>query len=198
MSLNHIRRPGLLLVDLYNLVFEGGNKPVIELIEKYPASCGEHAHQKICPINRLIAFFRRQELPIWFSTKDYEKSIISGNATHRPRRPPKSHDYEIYHEIDFRQTDIVVKKIRASVFFNTSFRELLKLEEVDCLVVAGESTSGCVRATVVDGFSYEYPIFVIEDCVFDQNPVSHAVNLFDMQLKYASVCSLASFESAIT
>ena len=62
------------------------------------------------------------------------------------------------------------------------------------LFVAGESTSGCVRASVVDAFSFGYRVCVVEDCVFDQNPVSHAVNLYDIQHKYGQVSGLSVIE----
>ena len=55
------------------------------------------------------------------------------------------------------------------------------------VVVAGESTSGCVRATVVDGKSYRYKVIVPEQCVFDRHEATHAMNLFDMDQKYAEV-----------
>jgi nicotinamidase-related amidase len=56
--------------------------------------------------------------------------------------------------------------------------------------VAGCSTSGCVRATVVDAFSYNFRVVVPQDCVYDRSATSHAVNLFDMASKYADVAPL--------
>ena len=61
---------------------------------------------------------------------------------------------------------------------------------VDSLLIAGCTTSGCVRASVVDAFSYGYRCFVVEDCVFDRFELSHLVNLFDMNAKYADVITL--------
>ena len=61
---------------------------------------------------------------------------------------------------------------------------------IDSLVVAGETTSGCVRATVVDACAYRYPVTVVEECVFDRTEASHAINLFDMAQKYADVVSV--------
>jgi nicotinamidase-related amidase len=58
---------------------------------------------------------------------------------------------------------------------------------VDTLIVGGESTSGCVRASVVDGCTYRYRMMVVEECVFDRHQACHAVNLFDMDQKYADV-----------
>jgi nicotinamidase-related amidase len=61
--------------------------------------------------------------------------------------------------------------------------------QVDTLLVAG-TTSGCVRATVVEAFLYNFKVVVVEECVFDRGQTSHKVNLFDMQAKYADVVPL--------
>jgi maleamate amidohydrolase len=185
----------LIVIDLYNLVYEGGDRPVSDLIDQYPASCGEYAYRAIEPTNKLIAQFRDRVLPVFFSTKDFERSQRSGNATHRPRNKPKPSDYEIYHAVDYRETDTLIKKLRASVFFDTELQSLLKAVNTDNLFIAGESTSGCVRASVVDAFSVGYRACVIEDCVFDQNRVSHAVSLYDMQHKYADILKLSALEN---
>ena len=68
---------------------------------------------------------------------------------------------------------------------------LLVREGVDTLIVVGESTSGCVRATVVDGKAFRFKILVPEECVFDRDEAPHAINLFDMEQKYAHVLPTA-------
>jgi nicotinamidase-related amidase len=64
-------------------------------------------------------------------------------------------------------------------------------EGADTLVVTGGTTSGCVRATVIDAFSFNFPVLVVEEGVFDRGELSHAVNLFDMDQKYANVVPAA-------
>jgi nicotinamidase-related amidase len=63
---------------------------------------------------------------------------------------------------------------------------------VDTIIVTGMTTSGSVRATVVDGFSYDFRVVVPKECVADISKRSHLVNLFDMDMKYADVMPLAS------
>ena len=193
------KNSALLVIDLYNLIFEGGDRPVHEdgLLDRFPASCGEKAYQAIQPTNQLIGLFRDNGLPIFFSTKDFEKSQKDGNATLRPRKIAKAEDYHIFPEIDFRSTDNLVKKLRASVFFNTGLNDQLARLDVANLFIVGESTSGCIRASVVDAFSLGYQVCVVEDCVFDQNPVSHAVNLYDMQHKYGQVIKLSELDAEL-
>ena len=193
------KNSALLVIDLYNLVFEGGDRSVHEdgLLDRFPAACGEKAYQAIQPTNQLIGLFRDNGLPIFFSTKDFEQSQKDGNATLRPRKKAKAEDYQIFPEIDFRSTDNLVKKLRASVFFNTGLNDQLARLDVANLFIVGESTSGCIRASVVDAFSLGYQVCVVEDCVFDQNPVSHAVNLYDMQHKYGQVIKLSELDAEL-
>jgi len=63
---------------------------------------------------------------------------------------------------------------------------------VDTVIVVGETTSGCVRATVLDAAAARFKIGVVEECCFDRTEASHAINLFDMHQKYADVISLSS------
>ena len=81
----------------------------------------------------------------------------------------------------------MIHKPTASSFYRTDFEEQLREAGVDCLVVVGTTTSGCVRATVVDAHARGFTINVVEDGVFDRGQVTHAINLFDMQAKYADV-----------
>jgi maleamate amidohydrolase len=87
--------------------------------------------------------------------------------------------------------DIVIQKDKPSAFFGTPLLSYLIALHVDSLLVTGTTTSGCIRATVIDGFSYNLPLAIVEECTFDRGEVSHKINLFDMQAKYADVVSLA-------
>jgi isochorismate hydrolase len=62
---------------------------------------------------------------------------------------------------------------------------------VDSLLITGTTTSGCVRATSLDAFSFGLPAFLVEDCIFDRSQLSHLVNLYEMNSKYGTVISLA-------
>jgi maleamate amidohydrolase len=99
--------------------------------------------------------------------------------------------YEFVEEIAPRQSDIVIPKKQASAFFGTSLASYLIGLKVDTLILTGCTTSGCVRASAVDGCQLNLKIVVPEDAVFDRSPTSHAVNLFDMASKYADVMSTA-------
>jgi nicotinamidase-related amidase len=83
--------------------------------------------------------------------------------------------------------DIVVLKQKPSGFFGTNMASYLTLLGCDSLLVTGTTTSGCVRATVLDAFSLNYRIALAEEACFDRSQASHAINLCDMNAKYADV-----------
>ncbi len=99
--------------------------------------------------------------------------------------------YDFVAEIAPQAGDLLLPKKHPSAFFGTPLLSHLIDLGVDTLFVTGCSTSGCVRASVVDAFSYNFRVVVPQDCVFDRSPTSHAVNLFDMNAKYADVVPVA-------
>lgn len=86
--------------------------------------------------------------------------------------------------------DIIVTKAKASVFFGTQLASMLVSLGIDTIIVTGVTTSGCVRATVVDGFSNNFRVIVPAECVGDRASLPHKVSLFDMDMKYADVMDL--------
>lgn len=178
-------RPALLAIDLYNLVYRGGAKPPHELLE-YPNTCGIYAWNAVEPTKKLFAGARAAGLPVIYVTGSVRKSRV--RSTKRQNTGSDGADaYEIFEAFTPREGDTVIRKERASSFAGTPIIGVLN--ELDCnsLIVCGESTSGCVRASVVDAYSSGYHITVVEDCVFDRSELSHKVNLFDMHHKYADV-----------
>ncbi|MCL5960198.1 MAG: isochorismatase family protein, partial [Chloroflexi bacterium] len=89
-----------------------------------------------------------------------------------------------------RAGEWVLEKPRASAFFGTPLAVYLHQQGVDSVLVTGVSTSGCVRASVVDAHSHGFPVFVIEECTFDRAEMSHLVSLYEMNAKYADVVTL--------
>ena len=98
---------------------------------------------------------------------------------------------EIIDEVAPIPGEIVLRKTAPSAFWGTPLAGHLTYLGIDTLIVAGESTSGCVRASVVEAVAHRYRVQVVEDCVFDRHETTHALNLFDMHQKYADVIALA-------
>src|SRR5688572_32568167 len=93
-------------------------------------------------------------------------------------------------EID-RKRDIVINKRMASAFHETNLGSIFNFHKIDTVVVTGGSTSGCVRATVVDSLQRSYRTIVPEECCADKHESPHFANLYDMALKYADVIPVA-------
>ena len=104
---------------------------------------------------------------------------------HRKRRAN-----DIIDEVAPLPGELVITKASPSVFWGTPLLGQLSARRIDTLIVAGESTSGCVRSAVVDGCTNRFNMIVAEECVFDRTEASHAINLFDMNQKYADVLPL--------
>ena len=110
------------------------------------------------------------------------------SATNRQGGPVSTvSGYEIKEEFAPEPGDVVIEKERASGFFGTPLVAHLKQRGIESLVMCGESTSGCLRASVVDAFSYGFNVVVVEECCFDRSLISHKVALFDLHHKYADV-----------
>jgi maleamate amidohydrolase len=99
-------------------------------------------------------------------------------------------------EID-RVRDVIINKRMASAFHETHLPSLLTWHRVDTVIVTGGSTSGCVRATVVDSLSHGYRTIVPEECVADRHESPHYANLYDMAVKYADVLPVAEVMQAL-
>lgn len=185
-------RCGLLLVDLYNLCYEGGERPVSELYRDYPSSCGEFAWRALGPTRQILHEMRSQGLPVLFSTKDLRNADHQRKASATFRRPGQAAEnaYDIHPELTPKTGELVIAKERASCFYGTPLATYLQRLRIETLIMVGESTSGCVRATATDSFSYGFHTVLIEEAVFDRNPISHQASLFDLHHKYADVMAL--------
>ncbi|MGB3500671.1 MAG: isochorismatase family protein [Mesorhizobium sp.] len=87
--------------------------------------------------------------------------------------------------------DVVINKRMASAFHETNLNSIFTYHKIDTVIVTGGSTSGCVRATVVDSLSRSFRTIVPEECVSDKHESPHFANLYDMALKYADVVPVA-------
>ena len=96
-----------------------------------------------------------------------------------------------------RSRDSIMRKRMASAFFETNLPSLLVWHKVDTIIVTGGSTSGCIRATCIDGLSRGYRMIVPEECVADKHESPHFANLYDIAVKYGDVLSLEEVISGL-
>jgi nicotinamidase-related amidase len=192
-------RPALLMIDLYNLVYEGGPRPVHEIVDEHTSSCGEHAWAAIAPTQRLLEHFRRRGLPVIHVTYEDRPETEHGGMvpTFRRKYQYDPRRYQIRDEFRPVEGEQFIYKKRASAFFGTPLATSLIQQGVDSVVIAGETTSGCVRASAVDSYSYGFHTVIAEECVFDRSTLSHKVNLFDLHHKYADVFRMDDLLAAL-
>jgi nicotinamidase-related amidase len=181
--------PALLAIDLYELVYRGGPHDPAKLAKEFPNTCGKYAYEAIEPTKRLFAAARAAGLPIFYSTGDVrnESRPAFVSATKRVKPSIEADDYVIRPEFKPQPGDVVITKQRASAFYGTPLTAHLTQLGIQTLIVCGESTSGCVRASAVDAYSHGYHVVLAEECCYDRSELSHKVNLFDMHHKYCDV-----------
>ena len=181
-------KPVLLIIDV-NIDFVGDdpNEDILESIKRYRFSSGVEGWQAVYQTVPLIQVARENNIPIIYSTGGLHG--ISKGAKHA-EMVPIGKGQLIVDEIAPAEGDIVIYKSAPSAFFGTSLVQHLRRLDVDTVLCCGCTTSGCVRASVIDAFSYGFKVGVIEECSFDRAQVSHKINLFDMNAKYADVVSV--------
>ena len=190
-------RPAVLLIDIYRWVMGDRPQPLLEAIKTWPGSTGLAGWEAIPHVQRLIATAREVGCPVIHATgnpglphwSDRRESLRSD------RQDPeyverRKHRFDIIDEVAPIEGEAVIRKSAPSAFSGTALVPYLNYIGVDTVIVGGESTSGCVRASVVDGCTARYRMIVVEECVWDRHEACHAINLFDMNQKYSDVVSI--------
>ena len=192
------QRPAVLVIDVnYNFV---GDKPepILDSIKRFRNSCGAEGWEGVRRIGELLAECRKKHLPTFYTTGHDDRTNAVAFGRWQAKNSRSTEDMtdtwekgnDIVEEIAPRAGEIIVRKQKPSAFFGTPLMSMLNEVHVDSVLVAGTTTSGCVRASVIDAFSYNLKVSVVEECVFDRGQASHKINLFDMAMKYADVISL--------
>ncbi|MBM3504451.1 MAG: isochorismatase family protein [Alphaproteobacteria bacterium] len=191
------KRPVLLVIDV-NYGFVGDRpEPILESIKRWPNSCGEDGWAAVPVIRRLIDQAHNQGIPVIYTTGrtrpdrwDRGSWSWKNSRTSQALAPQRKSNLDpntIIPELAPAAHDIVIDKRKPSGFFGTDLQSFLTLLQADSLVLTGTTTSGCVRATAIDAFSLNYRVAIVEDGCFDRSQASHAINLCDMNAKYADV-----------
>lgn len=140
----------------------------------------------------LLDYARRNGLPVAYTKVIYNKDGSNAGVFTRkaPRLKTLTTDNpasDIVPELYPREGELVISKTEASGFFATPLAAWLTMRRVDTVIITGATTSGCVRASVVDAMQHNFRTIVARDCVGDRAMGPHEANLFDMQQKYADV-----------
>lgn len=178
-------RPALLLIDLACAYLEP-DSPLYG--PSFPAAL---------EVNKgLVEAARSAGLPVIFTRVEYQRGGADGGLFFR--KVPALRAFQRGDRLGAfpasltpQPSETVITKQYASAFFGTSLASTLTAARVDCLLVTGFSTSGCVRATALDTLQHGFAPFVVKDACADRHPGPHEANLFDLQAKYAEVIGSA-------
>jgi maleamate amidohydrolase len=176
------RRPALIMVDLVRAYFEPGADLYLG-----PTGCLQSAAT-------VLAAARQAGVPVVHTQVRYAAGGADGGVFYRKVGALRHFAGtgplgEIMPQVAPRDGEVVLVKQYASAFFGTSLASTLTASGVDTVLIAGVSTSGCIRATAVDAVQHGFVPLVVRDAVGDRDPRPHEANLFDLQSKYAEVVS---------
>jgi nicotinamidase-related amidase len=178
------RRPALIVVDV-NRGFTDPASPLVCDLDGV-----------VTAIRRVLDVARAADVPVVFTTVSYDEGGKQTAAAFIDKIPALltleagTRWVEIDPRIAPRDDEPVLNKLFASAFFGTALSSFLTANGCDSLIVTGASTSGCVRATVVDAIQHGYRPIVPREAVGDRNPDAHAANLYDIETKYGDVVSV--------
>lgn len=181
------KRPALLMVDF----LQGYTTPGAPLFAEGVVEAVQQSEQLLltarqCCIPVIHTQIRyhpqhQRDGGVWVKKAPVMRDMVEGNPL-----------AAFCHEVRPRQEEVVITKQYASAFFGTALASLLVAEGIDTLLIAGCSTSGCVRATAVDALQYGFRAMVVRECVGDRHAGPHEANLFDIDNKYGDVVSRAT------
>lgn len=183
-------KPAVLVIDVQYRTTGDRPVPIREAIETmYPTACGERAWEAVSQIRRVLDAARAVGAPVLYPHVAPKKQVDAGRFgdKHHSIAAIPEKGYEFVAEVAPQPGDVLIPKRHASGFFGTALASYLIDFGVDTVIVTGCTTSGCVRASVADSFSYNFRTIVVADGCYDRLESSHAVSLYDMDAKYADV-----------
>lgn len=178
------RRPALVVVDFVRAYLEP-DSPLYAGVETTLSHC-----------TQLVEAARRAAIPVFWTNVRYEPGGADGGVFYRKLPALKVFDRgsplgDFPAGLQPREGEPVLTKQYPSAFFGTGLADELHGRGVDTVLIAGLTTSGCVRASAVDAMQHGFVPIVVHEAVGDRAAAAHAANLYDLEVKYADVVPLA-------
>lgn len=179
------KRPALIIVDMVMAYFDPSS-PLYAGVE-----------QALASTLRLLGAARAAQIPVFLTNVVFQAGGKDGGLFYKKLPALNCFDAgsplgAFAPGLEPRDGEIVLTKQYASAFFGTPLASTLTALGVDCLLISGVTTSGCIRATALDSMQHGFAPFVVRDACGDRHPQPHEANLFDLQAKYAEVISEAA------
>ena len=187
------KKPALLIIDVQYRTIGDQSLPILESMERYyRTSCGEAGWRAVSAMQALLPAVRAAGAPVIYPHVAPKSAIDAGRTGEKVPSLMEVPDrgYDFVQEVMPQAGDLLIPKRHPSAFFGTALVSYLIDMGVDSLLLTGCTTSGCIRASAIDAFAYNFRCGVVEECVYDRSQTSHDVNLFDIQSKYGDVMSL--------
>jgi nicotinamidase-related amidase len=159
------------------------------MTDEFTQERSEEGNRAVTETRNLLDMGREHDVPIVFTrpSPDLPANYRGTTKPKAPDAPEREGENEVDERLDRRADEPLINKPRASGFFDTHLAAILHEWDVDTVVVTGITTSGCVRASVVDCHSNNFNTIVPPECTADRSRISHEVSLFDIDMKYADV-----------
>lgn len=183
-------KPALVLIDMYYSVVGLTREPIFESMKTWPGSTGLEGWAAVDKTAELLAVARETGVPVV-----HIKGLNNGMKPWVHRKPRQStmsaemklKGEQICDEVAPIAGEVVIEKTAPSAFQGTPLAFHLISMGIDTVILCGESTSGCLRASAVDAATHRFKVGVPKDCAYDRTEASHWMNLYDMHQKYADV-----------
>ncbi len=178
-------RPAVLVVDAHRTFTDTST----------PLGCS--LEEPLREIHKILTVARKIKIPVIFTVGAYAPNSLDSDRLWLKKTPfmpeyfiPGTEWVEIAPILERQPDEVVIAKKYPSAFFGTDLVSMLNAQRVDTIIMTGFTTSGCLRASVVDGVCYEFRVIVVREAVGDRAELTHQVNLADMDAKYADVVSV--------
>ncbi|GAA2575685.1 isochorismatase family protein [Winogradskya consettensis] len=190
-------RPAVLVIDVQYRTVGHERVPITEAMDEFPTATGTRGWDAVGNIARVLSSAREAGVPVFHPhVAPKTKLTAGGYAGKTPTLASTGAGaYDFVAEAAPRDDEPLIAKDHPSAFFATGLLTHLVQRGVDTVLLTGATTSGCVRASAVDAFSYGFRVGIVGDAVFDRLDVVHEVALFDLASKYADILTADATEA---
>lgn len=187
------KKPLLLIIDCQPN-YLGEDKPIVEQLDKWPSGGGAAAWSSLRRIIKVRDVARSANLPIFYTRNVQRQTLRYDSFSAKTDRDQTKYlegspATELVEALKPLPSELVISKAYPSAFYGTPLLSYLIKLNVDTLIIAGNSTSGCCRQTAIDAVSMHFALGYLEDCITDRTGPSHKIGMLDIYMNYGNLIS---------